>query len=102
MSQSHISRMNHAIVLAIVVCVFVPDTQGSYNKVLHFPEDATVSDYVTIEPNLREAQEAISVCAWIKKSSSESHMGIWLSYAVAASSWEMALSDKGGQQYFRV
>jgi len=79
--------------LALILCgLILPTSQDSYNKILQFPEDSTVEDYVQFEAvDFSDVQEEITICSWIQ--SYESTLTTWLSYAVSntVSDWELYL-----------
>ena len=68
----------------LALCALAAHCAGSLDKLLRFPEELSLSNYVILQPDLSAAQQEFSVCTWLKKRLDQSRGGVpWFSYAVS-------------------
>ena len=80
--------MNHSIVIVLFFLLIVPgqtspfrDDRGrGFDKVLQFPKEVSLENYVILRPDFTEIKERFSICAWVKFYRTDGNR-YWFSYA---------------------
>ena len=65
----------------------------SYDKVINFPEEFSLENYVLLKPDFSEVREKMTICSWVKKTKDNTDGTVWFSYAVATQYNELILFD---------
>jgi len=60
-----------------------------FDRALHFPKQASLKNYVILKPDFSKAQDAMSVCSWLKITTSSPQP--WFSYATNTNSNSLLL-----------
>lgn len=73
------------LVCTVLVLVLVTPSNsrtlgGGFNKVLQFPREVSLENYVLLTPDFTEVQEALSICGWVKFYRTDAFR-YWLSYS---------------------
>ena len=70
--------------LFCIVLLIVSTAEGSgFNRVLQFPREVSLENYVLLQPDFNDIQEELSVCGWIKfyRTDPDDNHRYWFSYA---------------------
>ncbi|KAL5267866.1 hypothetical protein ACHWQZ_G004794 [Mnemiopsis leidyi] len=82
-----------APLLVLLIC---PGTSSSL-PALKFGQ--TVDDFIIFQPDMTPLQNALTVCAWVKKLSTLSTSD-WMAYSTSSNNHELLFSDGGVHNYF--
>ena len=68
-------------VFLCIVTLIVSTAQGSgFNRVLQFPREVSLENYVMLQPDFNDIQEKLTICGWVKFYRTDGNR-YWFSYA---------------------
>jgi len=76
----------------LIVLLFGKAFCHDFNRALHFPQEASIDNYVIMQPDFHAAQDEISACSWVKTTIDS---GLpWFSYATKTNANSILLKAK--------
>jgi len=82
-SISSILKMRFFIGTVLILVLVTPARTlgGGFNKVLQFPREVSLSNFVLLRPDFTQIQEELSICSWVKIYRTD-HVRYWFSYNI--------------------
>jgi len=82
------------MLLAIFFTLLAQCLCDGFNRALLFPKEASIDNYVILNPDFSEVDSEFSICAWLKISVDSSHT--WFSYATLINDNHILINVDGG------
>jgi len=78
----------------------VSTAQGSgFNRVLQFPREVSLENYVMLQPDFNDIQEELTICGWVQFYRTEGGR-YWFSYATGGGDNQILFGNQVNQQHF--